>query len=125
MLRSMLYVRYGSGCSRRQTASAARPSAMRSRQANRATPSSNVSRSPSTARCKICVTVELKAHSSPRQPQLAGQHVIVMQPGLLARPQVKMNDVGKIAPAKARVQPQARRLVVRDLTDASATAAFA
>src|SRR5262245_37773701 len=49
MLRSMLYVRIGSGCSRRVTASAARPSAARSRVWQRASASSGVSRSPASA----------------------------------------------------------------------------
>ena len=52
MLRSMLYVRYGSGCSRRVTASAARPSAARSCDSSSCRPSSGVRRSPSTALCQ-------------------------------------------------------------------------
>src|SRR5438132_9512612 len=124
MLRSMLYVRYGSGCRRRQTASAARPSAIRSRQSNSATPSSNVSRSPSTAFCKMRVTVEVKAHPSPGQAQLAGQHIIVVQSRLLARAQVKVNDIAQVAPAKTGIQPEPRRFAMRDLADAGGAPAF-
>src|SRR6266478_1990029 len=120
----MLYVRYGSGCRRRHTASAALPSAIRSRQPNSATPSSKVSRSPSTALCKMCVTVEFKAHPSLGQAQLAGQHVIMMQPRLLTCVQVEVNDIGEIAPAKAGVQPQPRRLPMGDRADLRAAPAF-
>src|SRR5207253_9581797 len=123
----MLYVRYGSGWKRRQTASAARPSSASVGAApwasgvalaprpNSATPSSRVKRWPSTAFCKMCVTVELKVHSPACQPELAGQHVVMMQPGLFARAQVKVDDVGKVAAAEAGVQPKMRRIPLRDL----------
>src|SRR5262245_61447818 len=104
MLRSMLNVRYGSGCSRRLTASAARPSACTSRTSNSATPSSGVSRPPSTAFDKIRLTVELKIHPTPGQPKFTRQHVIVMQPRLFSRPQVKVDDVRQIAPAEPGIE---------------------
>src|SRR5437868_5714940 len=57
MLRSMLKVRYGSGCNRRVTASAARPSAGRSLHSNKSTASANDNRSPVTALSRIACTV--------------------------------------------------------------------
>src|SRR5262245_14527453 len=103
MLRSMLYVRYGSGCNREVTAWAARPRACRSWQANSSTPSSVESRLPSTAFDKIRGTVELKVHPFRGQPEVAGQLVEPGQPGQLPRAEVEAQDVAQVAPAKARV----------------------
>src|SRR5919109_612882 len=57
MLRSMLYVRYGSACRGRQTASAARPSEIRSLSKS-ATPSSAVRRLPLTALSRMYLRQE-------------------------------------------------------------------
>src|SRR4051812_3294493 len=110
----MLKVRYGSGWSRRQTASAARPRACRARHSKSARPSSGVSRPPSTAFCKVRVMVEVKGDPPAYQAQLAGQRVILLKAGLLARAQVKLNDVGKVAATEPGVQPKPRRLGLRD-----------
>src|SRR5229473_1894833 len=124
----MLYVRYGSGCIRRQTASAARPNSASGVASapgvNNASPSSAVRRWPSTAFCKMCVTVELKIHSPARQAQLARQHVVMMQARLFARPKIIVNDVGKVSPAEAGVQPQERRLVLGNRPDPRTAAAL-
>src|SRR6516162_3637666 len=114
MLRSMLYVRYGSGCSRRVTVSAARPSAWKSVQSNRAQPSSKVRRRPSTALCKMLRTVEFKVHPTPGQAQLASQHVKVLQPRLLARAEVEAENVRQITPTEPSVEAQPRRLAMGD-----------
>src|SRR5260370_397340 len=122
MLRSMLYVRYGSGCSRRQPASAARPSAGSSRQSKSASPSSGVSRPPSTAFCKRDGMVEVKANPPPGQTELAGEHVKMVESRLLTRPQIKVNDAGKVAAAKAGVQAKPGSLRKGDLADPRAAA---
>src|SRR6516165_5675485 len=59
----MLYVRKGSGCRCRHTASAARPNSSSDADRYSSTPSSKLSRWPSMARCKIAPTVEDKAYS--------------------------------------------------------------
>src|SRR5580704_4705105 len=100
----MLKVRYGSGWSRRQTASAARPSACKSRQSKRAAPSSQVNRSPSTALRKLRSMVQFKIYPPPGKAKLTGQGIKMVQPGQLAWPQVKMQDVGKVPTAEAGVQ---------------------
>src|SRR5262245_32218034 len=68
----MLYVRYGSGCIRRQTACAARPRSRKLASRNRDTPSSKVRRPPSTTRRKIVGPVEDKAHSFRGQAEAGG-----------------------------------------------------
>ena len=55
-------------------------------------------------------TVVFKAHPPAGQAQLAGQHVKMVQAGLLARPEVKVDDIGQVAPAEARVEVQQRVL---------------
>src|SRR5262245_1720970 len=84
---------------------------------NSASPSSSVKRPPSTAFGKMGVIVELKIHSPACQSQLARQHIIVVQTRLLARAQVKMDDVAKVSTAKSRVQPQKRRFPLSDFTN--------
>src|SRR5688572_11518583 len=98
MFRSMLYVRYGSGCSRVVTAWAERPRACRSRQLNSSTPSSNVRRWPSTAFDRMSRTVEVKVHPLRGQSEFAGQLVVPGQPGLLLRAQVEAENVTQVPP---------------------------
>src|SRR5262249_26273589 len=119
-------------------ASAARPSAIRSA-SKRASPSTGVSRPPSTALSRITGRytrmsrprssdiplsadtgggqVELQVDATPRQAQLASQHVIMVQSRLLARSQVKVDDVAEVATAEAGVQSQPRRFLVGNLPD--------
>src|SRR5262245_35853766 len=88
-----------------------------SRQSNSATPSSGVSRRPSTAFDKISLTVVVKAYPSAGQPKLAGHHAEMMQSGLFARPQVELDDRLQVAAAESRVEPQMRRLTLGDIDD--------
>ena len=46
----------------------------------------------------------------------------MVQPRLLAWTQIKMNDVGKVTTAKARVQAQERRFPLGDFADPRAAA---
>src|SRR4051812_27500109 len=115
MLRSMLYVRYGSGWRRRVTASAARPRRGRPVLSNSATPSPKLSLSPATARSRILVTestaesragsnggrrlVELDVDARAGQADFAGEHVKVMQSRQGTRAEIEADDVAEIAPA--------------------------
>ena len=44
--------------------------------------------------------------AAPRQPELAGEHVVVAQPGQLARAEIEADDVRKVASAEARVEAE-------------------
>ena len=85
----MLYVRNGSGCSRRQTASAARPEVEQARPLETGRRLRRRSaRPPSTARCKIAGTVEDKVHSFRGQAQARPPSGRMPQPGELRLAQV-------------------------------------
>src|SRR5215203_5800522 len=114
----MLNVRYGSGCRRRQTACAARPSLCRSRQAINSTPSSGVRRPPSTAFDKIRSMVADKGHPPGREAEFAREVVVPAQPGEFARAEVVLDDVGEVAAAVPRVEAEGRRLPLGDLAGA-------
>src|SRR5512135_414173 len=108
MLRSMLKVRYGSGWSRLQAASAARPSARRSASRSSVTPSSNVSRSPSTTRCKIAATMEDKVDSFRGQAESRGHRGEPPQAGDLGFAQVVGQDAGQVIVTGGALQAEPR-----------------
>src|SRR5437763_138642 len=120
MLRSMLYVRYGSGCSRRVTASAARPSVARSCDSKRANPSAGVSRSPATALASNSLVGNLlfgatKFDSRWGQVQFACQAIEKFQALSLALAQVEIQVVAQIVEALGLRQAQGRRLALGNL----------
>src|SRR4051812_45777150 len=53
-------------------------------------------------------------HAAWRQAQLAGQVVVVLQAGLLARAEVEVQDRAQVAPAKARVEAEPGGLLEGD-----------
>src|SRR6478735_7503155 len=87
MLRSILYVRKGSGWSRRVTASAARPSATRSCDSINASPSAGLNRSPATALSSTGAMSEDKVDSFGSNLVFNGQLVEPGQPLPLGVPQ--------------------------------------
>src|SRR3954469_12103704 len=111
----MLYVRYGSGCSREQTACAARPSRCRSRQRVSSTPSSKVRRPPSTAFDKTRSIVADKGHPRGGQAEGGGVAVEPVQPGDLTRAEVVVNDVRQVAATVPGVEAEVFRLAGGDL----------
>src|SRR5207248_3817667 len=106
MLRSMLEVRYGWGCSGRVTAWAARPSRSRSRQRNSSAPSSGVSRPPSAAFDKIRSVVADIVGPLRGEPEFGGQLAEPGHPDQLPRAEVVADDVREVSPAVARVEPE-------------------
>src|SRR5687768_734554 len=102
----MLYVRYGSGCTRDVTVCAARPSLCRSLHPMRATPSSKDSRPPSTALDKMRSMVADKGHPRWGQAEGGGVAVEPVQPGDLPRAEVVVDDVGQVSTTESRVQPE-------------------
>src|SRR5580700_6797217 len=96
MLRSMLYVRKGSGCRRRVTASAARPNATRSCDSIRRKPSSKFSRSPATAFSSRGAIAEDKLHPLGNELQAGRQTREQSQAGPLSRSNPKMQILGEI-----------------------------
>src|SRR5436190_2775809 len=104
MFRSMLYVRNGSGCSLRVTASAASPSATRSCDSMRRTPSSNDRRSPATAFSSSGVIAEDKLEPSRGQIVFDGQFVKAAKPLPLGRSQSVIQVLRQIVEGRLRRQ---------------------
>src|SRR3954447_7081489 len=104
MFRSMLYVRYGSGCSLWQTACAARPRSSRLASRNRVTPSSKLSRPPSTARRKIVGTVEDKVYSFRGQSEASGHLGETSQPRQLWLSQLVRQNASQVIVTGCEVQ---------------------
>src|SRR5918998_4941830 len=115
MLRSMLKVRKGSGWSLRQTASAANPSAGRSAERSRVTPSAKPSRSPSMTRCKIAATVEDKVYSFRGQAQRGGHPRELPESGDLGRAEVVGQGVGQVIVTGRDIQAEPRTVLCRQL----------
>src|SRR5687768_8495501 len=114
MLRSMLYVRYGSGWSRLATASAARPRAVRSRLSRSASPSSGVSRSPAVALSSAFDVQATKVNSCGSEIQLLRQLVKQREAAPLLRAQIKVQMIAEVAEAFLPSEPQRRRFARRD-----------
>src|SRR5262245_9559512 len=114
MLRSMLYVRKGSGCSRRVTASAAAPSAVKSCDSRSLRPSSGVSLSPATALSSSGAISEDKINSFIGQPQLDGQLIKQSQAAALGRTEMEMEVFGQIID-----RPRCRNLQQRALANSN------
>src|SRR3954453_15279386 len=110
----MLYVRYGSGCSRMVTGWAPRPSLCRSRQAMSASPSARVRRSPSTALFRMWSMVADKVHPLRGQVQLRRQLIIPPQAGQFGFAQVVADDGVEVPPAVAGVEAEGFRLAFGD-----------
>src|SRR5262245_4117034 len=108
MLRSMLYVRNGSGCSRWQTSCAARPRSSSPACWNRETPSSKASRVPSTARCKISPTVEDKVDSFRGQSHPGGHLGEPSEPGELRLAKFERQRSGQVIVAGCDIESQPR-----------------
>src|SRR5262245_24160379 len=70
----------------------------------------------------MLLIVEVKVHPPAGQSQFAGQQVILMQPCLLARAQVEVDDIGQVSSAKASVEGQFWRLLVGNHANGTATA---
>src|SRR5438477_12252450 len=110
MLRSMLYVRYGCGCSRRVRASAARPIAARSCDSKSRRPSSGARRSPATAFSRIGWVAQaiIRSRGSCRhgkpvlgwgKSQSHGFFVKQFQALALARAEIEMQVVAEVGQA--------------------------
>src|SRR5438105_1750404 len=117
MLRSMLYVRYGSGCSRRVTASAAVPSATRSCDSSSRSPSSGVKRSPATAFSSSGAMAEDKVDPSRSEFILHGELVEPLQPPPFGRPQSVIEVFGEVIKRRLLTQIEQRRFPSGDCRD--------
>src|SRR5436190_1756630 len=117
MLRSMLYVRKGSGCSRRVTASAARPSATRSCDSIRAKPSAGVNRSPAIAFSSTGAMSEDNVDSLGGNLVFNGQLVKPGQPLSLGFPQSVIQVLRQVINGYLFGQAQQGRLAPGDGMD--------
>src|SRR4051812_40982639 len=118
MFRSMLYVRYGSGCSRRVTASAAAPKAARSCVSSSRTPSAEVSRSPAAAFSSNGAISEDKVDSSRSQGMFHGKLIEPFEAAPFRHPQPVVQVVFEISDCHLLVQIEQRRLASADFVQA-------
>src|SRR5688572_20018660 len=96
MLRSMLNVRNGPGCSRRVAASAASPRATRSCDSSSFSPSAGERRSPAAGFSSRGAMSEDKFVSFGSQSLFDGQLVKPLQPATLRVPQDELQVAGEI-----------------------------
>src|SRR5437879_4306619 len=110
----MLNVRYGSGCNLIHTAWAARPSFWRSRHSKSATPSSGVSRPPSTAFDKMRSMVADIACPLGYQTEFGGEFAVAIKARQFPLAEVVVNDVREVAAAEAGIEIQRRGFALGD-----------
>src|SRR5258708_32444831 len=115
MFRSMLYVRKGSGCRRRVTASAAWPRATRSCDSSSARQSAGVNRSPAIAFSSTGAMAEDKFDSLGSKLLFDGQFVEAGQPLAFGRPQSVIQVLREVINGDLLREAEQWRFAVGDL----------